>query len=257
MEIDNLLVFDVCGKMAHFRKYYTNSSSLSYMFPPRTVVTGIIAAVLGMERDSYYEDFSSEICHIAVSARVPLRKIMQTVNYLQTKDLNGLNGSRGHTQVPLEIILPEGDMIIYRIYFTHRNMDIVEKLKNYLQSGKTFYPIYMGISEFLAVPSYVDCISKDNIIVHSPGMPVQVSTVCNSNIIEDKGLKFSDNTGTVLQYIKEKAPLEFDRDRNIKSTANFICEKNSGKISGVFSVPAYEIRYNGQQENIVFMEGNL
>ena len=50
----DLLVFDISGKFAHFRKYYTNSSSLTYLVPPRTSIYGLIAGILGLERDSYY-----------------------------------------------------------------------------------------------------------------------------------------------------------------------------------------------------------
>ncbi|MDI6601443.1 MAG: type I-B CRISPR-associated protein Cas5b [Thermoanaerobacteraceae bacterium] len=256
MEINKLLIFDIYGKMAHFRKYYTNSSSLSYMFPPRTVITGLIAAVLGIERDTYYEEFSADKCHVAVSVRTPLRKIMQTVNYLQTKDMNGLNGSKGHTQIPLEIILPEEDMIVYRVYFAHEDEAIMEELSRHLKSGRVYYPIYLGISEFLAASKYIQQIDKNEIDMLRSGQQYQVSTVCNCSIIKDRGLIFSDSHGMTLQYIKEKMPLEFDKDRRIKSTASFIYEKNSKSITGIFDVPAYRINYDGLEENIVFMEGD-
>lgn len=60
------LVFDLKGKFAHFRKFYTNSSSLSYLVPPRTVIEGMVAAILGFERDSYYDMFSAENLLVAV-----------------------------------------------------------------------------------------------------------------------------------------------------------------------------------------------
>jgi CRISPR-associated protein, Cas5h family len=72
---EKVLVFDIKGPMAHFRKYYTNSSSLSYLFPPRTVVVGLIAGLLGLpserhtkeKRDIYYEKFDEKRCLVAVS----------------------------------------------------------------------------------------------------------------------------------------------------------------------------------------------
>lgn len=254
MDINKLLIFDVYGKMAHFRKYYTNSSSLSYMFPPRTTVTGLIAAMLGREKDTYYDEFSSDECHVAVSVRTKLRKIMQTVNYLQTKDLGGLNGSKGHTQIPLEIILPEEDMIVYRVYFSHEDEKLMDELGERLKDGRFFYPLYLGLSEFTASARFVCEIGNGGIEVVGPGRQYKVSTVCNCDILEDKGLSFTDSKGAILQYIKEKMPLEFDKDRLIKSTANFIYEKNSNIISGKFNVPAYGIKYDGLEENIVFME---
>ncbi len=61
-----ITVFDLYGKFAHFRKFYTNSSSLTYLIPPRTTIEGIIAALLGYERDSYYDVLSVDKLNIAV-----------------------------------------------------------------------------------------------------------------------------------------------------------------------------------------------
>ncbi len=64
-----ITVFDLYGKFAHFRKFYTNSSSLTYLIPPRTTIEGIIAALLGYERDSYYDVLSVDKLNIAVKKR--------------------------------------------------------------------------------------------------------------------------------------------------------------------------------------------
>ncbi|MBC7076121.1 MAG: CRISPR-associated protein Cas5, partial [Syntrophomonadaceae bacterium] len=74
-----VLIFDIKGRFAHFRKIYTNSSSLSYTLPPRTTVMGMIAAILGRERDTYYEEFNSQNMDIAVQKINPTRKIMQSL----------------------------------------------------------------------------------------------------------------------------------------------------------------------------------
>jgi len=57
MSFMKLLIFDWKGRMGHFRKLDTNSSSLTYSFPSRTTIAGMIAGVLGYEKDSYYELF--------------------------------------------------------------------------------------------------------------------------------------------------------------------------------------------------------
>jgi len=114
-----IVVFDLIGKIAHFRKYYTNSSSLTYAFPPRTTITGIIAGILGFERDSYYEKFSIQNTKISVSLKSPVRTLMETVNYVWAEKPSDLNLSAGkHTQIPVEIIVPKewNDNIRYRIF---------------------------------------------------------------------------------------------------------------------------------------------
>ena len=57
-----IIVFDIKGKFAHFRKFYTNSSSLTYGIPPRTAICGILAAILGLERDSIMKSLVLRKC---------------------------------------------------------------------------------------------------------------------------------------------------------------------------------------------------
>lgn len=260
--IDKLLIFDIKGPAAHFRKFYTNSSSLSYTFPPRTTITGLIAGMLGREKDNYYEEFSSEKCKIAVSIRTPVRKIMQTVNYIRTKSLGELNLSEGHTQIPLEIVLPSGnfDVLKYRIYFYHNGKTFYE-LKEFLNSGKFFYPPYLGISEFIAEIKFIDFIEKDKIEkISDSSVPIEIVTVVNVKQIPNGGLTFEQDSEKPFQYIKERMPLEFDSKRKLKKGASFIYEKihNKAKLKikgNYYKIDYYDSEKGKMVENIVFMEG--
>ncbi|KPA09783.1 CRISPR-associated protein Cas5 domain protein, partial [Candidatus Magnetomorum sp. HK-1] len=42
VSILKILSFRLNGRFAHFRKFYTNSSSLSYFVPPRTAIIGML-----------------------------------------------------------------------------------------------------------------------------------------------------------------------------------------------------------------------
>lgn len=94
-----ILIFDLVEKFAHFRKYYTNSSSLTYSIPPRTTISGIIAADMGYERDSYYEIFNSENAYIAVKKLGRNKKIIQTVNYILAKGSRDIINPKKHTRI--------------------------------------------------------------------------------------------------------------------------------------------------------------
>ena len=89
-----ILTFRLQGKMAHFRRYYSNSSALTYTIPPRTTVIGIVAGLLGYPRDSYYDFFSLDHCRIALTIGSRLKKQMQKMNLLMIKSPNDLNGSQ-------------------------------------------------------------------------------------------------------------------------------------------------------------------
>ncbi|MHA1755739.1 MAG: type I-B CRISPR-associated protein Cas5b [Promethearchaeota archaeon] len=172
-EPEKILVFDILGPMAHFKNIQTNSSSLSYYFPPPTVVMGIIAAILGYKKDSYYENFSPANIFLAVSVRGGIRKIIQVVNYSHDEG--------GYTQIPLEILIPleqNNYEIAYRIYFSTRDTKIYKCLKELLEKDSFHYPVYLGISEFIASIKYVGeyTINKKNTL---PSKELTISSTIN------------------------------------------------------------------------------
>jgi CRISPR-associated protein Cas5h len=257
---EKVLVFDIKGPMAHFRKYYTNSSSLSYLFPPRTVVVGLIAGLLGLpserhtkdRENTYYEKFDEERCLVAVSLRSKVRRIMQTVNYIRTKSLSEVDGSAGGTQIPLEILLPESDNeITYRVYFYHADEEekIYNDLKRRLEEQRFIYPPYMGLSEFLASIDYLG----EGSISRNPNREVELNTVCKLKEVE---LDFS---GKDLQYITEKMPTGFLNDRTPKKPEEYVLEVK-GKLMKVKlrdNATCYSVNYSEDGcrliENIMFM----
>jgi len=253
--MEDLVVFELCGPMAHFRKYYTNSSSLSYSFPPRSTMMGIIAAVLGWKRDSYYEEMGLKRASFAVSVKTPVRKIIQTVNYTRTKDsdLGKIHKGVPGTQIPMEILVPGlgHHRLVFRIYFNHVDSNILDELEDRLQKGRSYFPLYLGISEFLATSEFVARIKKEEIIIIPPGACQPVATVCNAELLESIDNQKSEES---LQYVREKAPLSFGAEREIMPSASFIYEKNQRPLWGKFRKPVYKISCQGKEEVVVFME---
>lgn len=246
----DLLIFDVIGKMAHFRKYYTNSSSLSYYFPPRTALTGLIAGIIGMQRDTYYEIFSSNKTRIAISIKTPLRKIIQTVNYVWAEIPDELNLSKGqHTQIPVEIVIPDSfeENIRYRVFFSHEDRKILDKVCFVLKDQRFVYPPYLGISEFTAKIEFVDYVNS----IHEEHGKTTLDSILNIKYLDNGALEPSYDS----LYIKEMTPFEFDKERNlINSPAYFIVEVKSGKITVQLNKPYYKVLHRKGEENILFME---
>ncbi len=52
MEPKPVLIFRYAGRFAHFLRAEASASALSYPVPPRTVLLGVIGAVLGMSKDT-------------------------------------------------------------------------------------------------------------------------------------------------------------------------------------------------------------
>lgn len=253
-KVDRVLILDLKGPMAHFRAFYTNSSSLSYSFPPRTVVTGLLAGIIGLPRDSYYYGFSGEHCKVAVSILSPFRKIMNTINYSYLKSTKDLVFRDQHFQVQFETVIPFGDghqwgELKYRIYIWHSDKRILDEISIRTREKRYKYPPFMGISEYIAEMELINDISKDDFQVIQSDNYEDFCTVLNADLISENGLQFS-NGSQPLQYLKETMPLEFKEDRSNKSTAKFIFEKNLRKVRAKISCPF--IRIGG--ENVIFME---
>lgn len=259
MSKSNILVCDLEGTFAHFRKFYTNSSSLSYAFPPPTTIAGLMAGIMGLERDSYYELFSGDKFHSAIEIMTPVRKIIQTVNYLlvvSSKD--DVNKVKGSTQVPFELVVSEGfgsnnfRKIKYRIYMSHKDIEVYNELKERLVKEIFVYPPYLGASECLGKLTFIGEVYAEDINVIKPGEEIKVDTVCDIRSIVDKSLELKLGSG--LSYIKEIMPLEFDKDRYLVSSSSFLYEQNSNGICASFNTPVLNFNLQGQTKNIVWLQ---
>ncbi len=266
---DKVLIFDIRGTLAHFRKYYTNSSSLSYSFPPRTVITGLIAGLLGYanerakaEERIYYELFSTKKCKVAVSLLTRIKKVMQTVNYIKTKTDQAsaysfeslITGNRGApTQIPIEILMSDNGImqdVVYRVYFHHNDKEgIYTKLKNRLENQRFVYPPYLGISEFIASINYV----YEGNLEKNPNDTVEIKTICRLEDIEP------DFKGNNLQYLIEKMPVDFLNDRTPLKPENYIFEMKNRYLKAKLknNAASYSVCYKDMSstinENIMFM----
>ncbi|MGY4113196.1 CRISPR-associated Cas5h family protein [Aeribacillus composti] len=242
-----ILIFDLIGKMGHFRKIDTNSSSLSYSFPPRTTIVGILAGILGMERDSYYEVFSPNQCQIALSVRTPIRKVMQTVNYMFVKSKAHLNNSGGHTQIPLELVLPGGEEanVRYRIYFSHSDRSIYESVRGRIQSSRYVYPPYLGLSELLGQLNWV-AEAEGTVMESRDAVPIH--SVVRIPNLRERSIQFSKET----RFLKEFMTRQFTNERMIQETDYYLFEQ-SRQFIAIPAVPYVSVAYGGEKENILWM----
>lgn len=211
-----ILSFRLQGKMAHFRRYYSNSSALSYSVPPRTTVAGMVAGLLGYPRDSYYDVFSLDHCRIALMSGSSVKKQMQKMNLLMIKSSNDLNGSQEfHSQTPTELVIPQdirSGFLDYRIWFSHNDPGIMKELEHLL---KTAWPGYYsrGISLALGTAMHLGWIAFEGVTAGkevTPGCPVPVLSVIPLHKLERVEIGESPVS---YRLIREELPLEFDQDR--------------------------------------------
>ena len=81
-----LIAFDIWGDYGYFRRGYTSTSTITYPFPSRTTIAGLISGILGLEKDSYHDIFSENNSKLGLRILNPIKKININLNYINTKE---------------------------------------------------------------------------------------------------------------------------------------------------------------------------
>jgi len=251
----NVLIFDITGRFGHFRKYYSNSSALSFGLPPRTTICGMIGAIMGWERDSYYEWMLRDQCKIALACKSPIRKTIHKLNFLYIKNSSHLNASYGlPTQVPFEIVSApvfRTENLCYRIYINHKNQEIFTQLRNRLMKNESEFSLSLGSANFQASYQWIDEVPVQ--IIEAPGdAEIKLVSVIPKDKITD--FLFEKNMDKVL--VNELIPLEFNKQRDLTALKEIIYCEQGQPLHLKVKVPYYTIRIEALniEENIVFME---
>lgn len=192
------LSFTVRGPWAHFRRIDATTEKLTYRVIPRTTVAGLIAAILGKPRDSYYDTFSPDASAIAITPQSGLNTMSVPMLTLPTEegDIKTAAGVTGKTVVDPEQISKERkrrtfEYIVnpaYRIDLVLDDGEIFDRLSRMLDEGRSVYTPYLGKSECLAAienvttttvesaesVTLVDSIVPEEYIVPTPGEPLRM-----------------------------------------------------------------------------------
>ncbi|MCL0095320.1 type I-B CRISPR-associated protein Cas5b [Dehalococcoidia bacterium] len=152
---DQFIVFDVWGDYAHFKKHYTTSSPLTFTIPPRTTVTGLVSAVIGLGKDEYLHHMTKDKAHVAVRLLNTVRKTRLGMNLINTKDGYWTPVKKGFHEPrrPIRFELLKDPR--FRIYFSHQDLQLHEALMENLKAHKSVYTPCLGTSELIANFSYI------------------------------------------------------------------------------------------------------
>lgn len=217
--------------MAHFRRYYSNTSALSYTVPPRTTLIGLFAGLLGYERDSYYEIFSTSSCHVAVGIRRPLKKQVQTLNLLKVESHNDLNASQiYHSQTPTEILMPADlphGYLDYEVWFYHRHQDIMDQLAELINMELGY--LSKGVSLALGTAQHIGWIEQAMMLEGSilESVEAEIHSIIPVSKINKLQLAEHDYP---LQLLKEDLPIHFNVDRVLVSKGDFIINMTGSPV---------------------------
>ena len=160
---ERCLSLTVRGPWGHFRRIEGNVVKQTYRIIPRTTVAGLLAAMLGIERDGYYELFGSERSRVAIEPVREIRTLNMPMNTLSTADGN-LQSRNGRGKLSVRLPDPTSlrqqhnyEVLVdpaYRIDVALADDERYRELRTTLEDGKSYYVPSLGLSEHLAEIEY-------------------------------------------------------------------------------------------------------
>ncbi|WP_247005157.1 type I-B CRISPR-associated protein Cas5b [Halosolutus gelatinilyticus] len=156
------LSFVLRSDWGHFRRIDRTVTKQTYRIPPRTTVAGILAAIAGVRRDGYYDVFAPDSSAIAITPIDTVRTVTQPTLGLGTHPGETMVDAGGTGRKTIKVKYPDStdnrqihsyELLIdpaYRIDVAVEDERFYGVLKHRLETGTSYYPPSMGLSEHLA-----------------------------------------------------------------------------------------------------------
>lgn len=256
-----ILSFDISGKFAHFRKYYANNTAMSFSLPPRTTIIGLIANALGLPKDSYYEDFSSEKIRISIRILSSIKKSFHRTNMLMIKSVSDFRGTKGRIQTPFEIVSgvnPKTDMVKYRIFVSafDSGLSVFEKIKTTFLNQSFVYNPTLGTANFSAQISNVRLYREAEITEISISDEfVTLNSACLSDNVEE--ISFEKSDAYRFNMIEEELmPADFigNNSRELKKMNRVLFTSGDIALNVKTTAKLYKIGSNGKSQTVQFLD---
>lgn len=145
-----VLVFTVEGRFGHFRRGYANRSSLTYPYPPRTALAGLVGAILGLPKPRSAAILGPDEFRVAAKTNRPIQTTTCTITYRQTVPGNGRKANQP-TLIPVELLVRPS----YTVYASLADEDLMAQLVAAVREHRAAYTPCLGSAEYLADVQYV------------------------------------------------------------------------------------------------------
>jgi CRISPR-associated protein Cas5h len=235
---ERVIVFDIWGDYAHFRKNYSTTSPLTYSFPPRTVLSGLIGAISGLDKTEYFRHFFRNCSDIGCRIQKPIKKVRIGENLIDTKSAIKMHLIKNRSQIRFEFVKdPE-----YRVYFSHSDEQFYKKVKDLLSNHQSVYTPCLGLSELVCNFQFV---GEFGLKKSGEDMQTIDSVVPGKCIVEPK---FEEGK----EYFSEVMPCEMGEAREVTDYREILFERNGQGIKAKAN-GLWELENGKQIERIVFL----
>ena len=213
--MDKILIFKLWGDYAHFKKFYTTTSPLTFEFPPPPTLFGIISAIIGLDKTEYLNHFQNpDEFKLALRIINPVKKVRWTENLIDTKQ--HFWRIKNRTQIRTEFLKDPA----YTVYFRHSDPDIYKRLKENLVNHQSVYSVCLGLSELLANFEFIREIEIESVVSEQE---VELHSVLPDSYLKDER---SINFESSREIFKVNYPIFMQPDRIVNKREDILFERN-------------------------------
>lgn len=247
-----VVAFNIESNFGFFKTFSSSTSPVTHGVIPKTTVAGLIGAIIGEfngtdERDNYLSTLNSDKFKIAIQVLNPIKTTSFGVNYQNIKDMRVINKasvkktskkSKNHislledyfeeagnfydrknkyTQVNLQVVKQPK----YRIFAYISDKSIYNQLVSRLKNNESYYPTFMGTTDFPLTISDVKELELKKVIDNKE--PKEMHSVIPYEDSLKVHYKFSmDTNHSFDQIVKEIQPYNFITTDNGRKNNQFI-----------------------------------
>ncbi len=230
-----ILIFELDGELGLFKKFYTTSSLLTFDFPPKTSLIGLIGAILGFKRESK-DLIKLQNFRIGIEILNPIHKLHQGVNWLNTKVRGGKDINKA-TKNQLSEIMEQSSNDAYgfigdqqykptniqllvnpkfRIYIEDNGLKYFEMLRKAIINQKYVFSPYLGQTEHIAIINFIDLIEAELINNEDPSHIEEFNCIIpDEYILEDVNGQKAINLENDCKLIIETLPLKYEQNNTV------------------------------------------
>ncbi|MCC6743814.1 MAG: type I-B CRISPR-associated protein Cas5 [Acidobacteria bacterium] len=204
-----VLVFDIWGATAHFRRYDTTSSPLTWPFPPRPTVFGLLGAISGLDKRTYLDRFQDAGVRVAVGIASAGRAVRVPFNEPDTKKRKD-GYIEGRTRIGRELLFDPR----YRLFVSLPDREFFDDLASRIREHRCEYTVSLGQAWNLADFRFVD--ERDAVLRPLDDGGESVATVAPA-----AGLRAGDGRALLVRRV----PRHMTSDRVVREYADVLCSE--------------------------------
>lgn len=211
---DTCLSIRLSSDWGHFKQVGRTATKQTYRIVPRTTVAGLLAAIVGAPRDSYYDVFTDDGAAIAITPLGELRTINVPTIAVGTdpdQSVSKMAGNRQSKALTYQDTRQDRQIHVYetlvdpeyRIDVALEDESFYDDLRRMLERGESHYPPSMGLSEYLADVELLDANAQP--VREASSGPVDVDSAAPASIadtIPQPGVQYStERSPAVMESI--------------------------------------------------------